>query len=89
MPARFETYSHAKARLMKDALEAAWLRCRCSRADEAKIMTLLASAIVDQVNAGKWDRQRIVDAALASLAVASIYFPPPPLHAAAAAATLA
>jgi hypothetical protein len=57
---------------MKDAIEAGWLRCKCSRADEAKIRTLLASAIIDQVNAGKWDRQRIVDAAVASLAVARI-----------------
>jgi hypothetical protein len=72
MPERFESYNYAKAKLMKDALEAAWVRCKCSRADEAKITTLLASAIIDQVNAGKWARQGIVDAAVASLAVARI-----------------
>jgi hypothetical protein len=72
MPQRFESnaYTPMKTKLMKDALEAAWLKCKASRADEAKIRTLLASAIIEQVDAGILDREKIVAAAVATLAVA-------------------
>ena len=54
----------------KAALEIALLRRKPSRADEAKTRTLLASAIIDEVNAGERYRDKIVDKALATLAVA-------------------
>jgi hypothetical protein len=56
--------------LMEAALEIALLKLKPSRADEAKIRKLLAAAIIDQVQAGERNRQRIVDMALATLAVA-------------------
>jgi hypothetical protein len=46
------------------------LKLKPSRADEAMMRTLLASSIIDQVNAGERNRGRIVDNALATLAVA-------------------
>jgi hypothetical protein len=55
---------------MSAALELAMLKVRPSRADEVKIKRLLESAIIDQVNAGKRNRQRLVEMALATLAVA-------------------
>jgi hypothetical protein len=71
MPERFESnvFDPATASLMKTALEAALLKCKPSRADEAKTRTLLASAIIDEVNAGAWNREKIVASALATLAV--------------------
>jgi hypothetical protein len=56
--------------MMSAALELAMLRQRPSRADEEKIRKLLESAIIDQVKAGERNRQRLVDMALATLAVA-------------------
>jgi hypothetical protein len=72
VPERFESnvFDPAKTSLMKAALEAALLKCKPSRADEAKTRTLLASAIIDQVNAGAWNREKIIASALATLAVA-------------------
>jgi hypothetical protein len=46
------------------------LKQKPSRADEVHIRKLLESAIIDQVSAGERNRQRIVDMALATLAVA-------------------
>jgi hypothetical protein len=72
MPERFESnvFDPAATALMKSALEAALLKCKPSRADENQMRTLLDSAIIDQVNAGEWNLQRIVDKAVATLAVA-------------------
>jgi len=72
MPERFESnvFDPATTALMKAALEIALLKNNPSRTDEARTRTLLASAIFDQVNAGERVRQRIVDKALATLAVA-------------------
>jgi hypothetical protein len=66
---RTETRSFipAKTRLKEEALELAWIRCRASRADETAFRTVLAKSIIDQVNAGKWNRDRIVENALAAL----------------------
>jgi hypothetical protein len=72
MPQRFESnvFDPATTSMMRAALELALLKSKPSRADEAKTRTLLASAIIDQVNAGERVRQKIVDQALATLAVA-------------------
>jgi hypothetical protein len=72
MPDRFESnvFDPATTALMKAALEIALLKRKPSRADEAKTRTLLASAIIDQVNAGERNRETIVDKAIATLAVA-------------------
>jgi len=56
--------------MMGAALELAMLRQKPSRADEDKIRKLLESAIIDQVKAGERNRQRLVDMAIATLAVA-------------------
>lgn len=55
MPERFESnvFDPATTALMKSALEAAMLKRKTSRADEQETRTLLASAIIDQVNAGE------------------------------------
>jgi hypothetical protein len=72
MPERFESnvFDPATTALMKSALEAAVLKCKPSRADENHTRTLLASAIIDLVNAGEWRLDRIVDKAIAAYAVA-------------------
>jgi hypothetical protein len=72
MPERFESnvFDPATTALMKSALEAALLKRKPSRADEEETRTLLASAVIDQVNAGEWNLERIVDKAVATLAVA-------------------
>jgi hypothetical protein len=41
--------------LVKSTLEAALLKCKPSRVDEKQTRTLLASAIIDLVNAGTSD----------------------------------
>lgn len=56
--------------MMNAALELAMLKLKPSRADEVRIRKLLESAIIDQVNVGERNRQRLVDMALATLAVA-------------------
>jgi hypothetical protein len=55
MPERFESnvFDPVTTSLMKSALEAALLKCKSSRADGKQMRTLLASAIIDQVNAGE------------------------------------
>jgi hypothetical protein len=70
MPERFESnvFDPATTALMKSTLEAAVLKCKPSRVDEKETRTLLASAIIDLVNAGEWST--VVDKALAALAVA-------------------
>ena len=70
MPERFESnvFDPVTTALMKAALEIAVLKARPSRADEAKTRSLLASAIIDQVNAGEWKRDKIIANALAILA---------------------
>ena len=72
MPERFESnvFDPATTALMKSALEAAVLKCKPSRADENQTRTLLASAIIDLVDAGEWRLDRIVDKAIAAYAVA-------------------
>jgi hypothetical protein len=72
MPERFESnvFDPVTTSLMKSALEAALLKCKSSRADGKQMRTLLASAIIDQVNAGEWNLQRLVDKAVATLVVA-------------------
>jgi hypothetical protein len=62
---------------MNAALELAMLKLKPSRADEAKIRKLLESAIIDQVHSGERNRQRILDMALATLAVAQNISRPP------------
>jgi hypothetical protein len=72
MPERFESnvFDPTTAAMMKAAFELALLKSKPSRADDAKTRTLLASAIIDQINAGERNRGKIVDNALATLAVA-------------------
>jgi hypothetical protein len=72
MPERFESnvFDPATTSLMKSALEAALLKCKTSRADENQTRTLLASAIIDLVNAGEWRLDKIVDKALVAYTVA-------------------
>jgi hypothetical protein len=72
MPERFESnvFDPAATALMKSALEAAFLKCKPSRADENQTRTLLASAIIDLVNDGEWRHDKLVDNALAAYAVA-------------------
>ncbi|WP_158817599.1 hypothetical protein [Methylocapsa sp. S129] len=72
MPKRFESqaYSPEATRLMKDAFEEAWLKVKIVEQDADLTRQLLASAIIDQVNAGVQDRDKIVAAAVATLAVA-------------------
>jgi hypothetical protein len=72
MPERFESnvFDPATTSLMKGALEAALLKIKPSRTDEAKTRNLLASAIIDQVDAGEWNREKIVANALAATPVA-------------------
>jgi hypothetical protein len=72
MPERFKShvYDPLTAALMKNAFDAAWLKSRPSRVDEEQIRTLLASAIIDQIDAGERSRDRVVAGALATLTVA-------------------
>jgi hypothetical protein len=72
MPERFEAdvFSPGANKLMKEAFEAAWPKAHLIEYDPALTRQLLASAIIDQVNAGAQDHDQIVRAALAALAVA-------------------
>ena len=72
MPERFESniFSPGANKLMKEAFEIAWLKARLFDEDKELTRHLLASAIMDQVNAGVVDRDRIAAAALATLSVA-------------------
>jgi hypothetical protein len=60
-------YIPAKIKLMEDALELAWLKSRSSRADETAVRAVLTKAIIEQVNAGRWNRDKIVANALTAL----------------------
>jgi hypothetical protein len=72
MPERFEagTYDPETNELMKDAFEAALPKVKIVDHDIGLTRTLLASAILDQVNAGVRDREAIVAGAVATLLVA-------------------
>jgi hypothetical protein len=72
MPERFEgeAYAPETTKLMKDAFDEAWPKIRRPGEDLALTQKLLASAILDQVNAGVRDREKIAAVALATLAVA-------------------
>jgi hypothetical protein len=72
MPERFESniFSPGANKLMKEVVNLAWLRAKFIDQDKELTRRLRASAIVDQVNAGADDRDRIAAAALATLAVA-------------------
>jgi hypothetical protein len=76
MPERFEVYSHETTKLMKAAFEEAWEKLKAREDDPELSRKLLASAIIDQVNAGIQDRETIVAAAIATLAVARNVSPP-------------
>jgi hypothetical protein len=69
MSERIQTsvYIPAKTKLVEDAIEAAWLKSRSSRADETAVRAVLTRAIIEQVNAGRWNRDRIVENALTVL----------------------
>jgi predicted NACHT family NTPase len=72
MPQRFESniFSPEANKLMRETLEAAWLKASPVEEDRELTRHLLASAIIDQVVAGAQDRDQIAAAALATLAVA-------------------
>jgi hypothetical protein len=55
---------------MKKSFEVAWQKARLIGYDPALTHQLLASAIIDQVNAVAQDQDQIVTAALAALMVA-------------------
>ncbi len=72
MPERFEAqvYQPETTKLMKEAFDEAWLSVKPIDHDSALTSKLLASAIVDQINAGVRDRETIVARALATVTVA-------------------
>jgi hypothetical protein len=72
MPQRFESqiYNAETTHLMKDAFEAARHKVKLIENDLQLTHQLLASAIIDQVNAGTRDLDRLVAGAIATLAVA-------------------
>jgi hypothetical protein len=72
MPERFDSdiFFPCANKLMKEAFEAAWRKARLVEHDNELMRYLLASAIIDQVNAGAEDPDQIAAAALATLAVA-------------------
>ena len=72
MPERFESqaYRPEVTKLMKEAFEEAWSKIKRDEKDVELTRKLVASAILDQVNAGVQDRDRIVARTVATLAVA-------------------
>jgi len=72
MPERFESQAYRPeiTKLMKEAFEEAWVKIKRDEKDVELIRKLVASAILDQVNAGVQERDRIVAGAVATLAVA-------------------
>jgi len=72
MPERFESQAYRPeiTKLMKEAFEEAWLKIKRNEKDVELTRKLVASAILDQVNAGVRERDRIVAGAVAILAVA-------------------
>jgi len=72
MPQRFEAqvYPTETTKLMKDAFEAARHKVKLVENDLALTHQRLASAIIDQVNAGARDLETVVAGAIATMAVA-------------------
>jgi hypothetical protein len=72
MPQRFESqfYTAETTRLMKDAFEAARRKVELVENNPGLTDQLLASAIIDQVNAGVRELETIVAGAVATMAVA-------------------
>ena len=72
MPERFESQAYAPetTRLMKEAFDEAWRKVEHGEKDVELARKLLASAILDLVNAGANDREKIAAAAIATLVVA-------------------
>jgi hypothetical protein len=72
MPQRFESniFSPEANKLMQGAFEAAWAKARLAGDNREATRQLLASAIIDQVNAGVRDLDQIASVALAALDVA-------------------
>jgi hypothetical protein len=74
MPERFESnvYTPEVTKMMKDAFSAAWPKVSQVGKDAALTRQLLASAIIDEVDAGSCNQDEIVEAALGVLASAGI-----------------
>jgi len=72
MPERFEAqvYQPETTKLMRVAFDAAWLSADTIENNATLTRKLLASAIVDEINAGVRDCETIVARALATLTVA-------------------
>jgi hypothetical protein len=72
MPSRLgsQIYQPEVIRLMKDAFDTAWPMVKAAGEDAELTRYLLASAIIDQVNAGVDDSETIAARAVATLAVA-------------------
>jgi hypothetical protein len=72
MPERFDSqaYRPEVTKLMKEAFEEAWSKIKRDEKDVELTRKLVASAVLDQVNAGVQDQDRIVAGAVATLAVA-------------------
>jgi len=72
MPARFDsgTYDPETTKLMKAALDAAWAQIEDKKRDPELTRLLLASSIIDQVEAGLTDPGTIAAGALEALASA-------------------
>ena len=72
MPERFESQAYRPeiTKLMKEAFEEAWSKIKRDEKDVELTRKLVASAILDQINAGVQDQDRIVAGAVATLAVA-------------------
>ena len=73
MPDRFDSspYDPELTKLMKDAFHAAWHKCAGLNSDPLLGRKLLASAIIDAVDAGARDRDEVVSRAVATLAAAN------------------
>jgi hypothetical protein len=67
MPERFESQAYAPetTKLMKEAFDEAWRKVGRGEKNIEVTRKLLASAILDQVNAGAGDREKIAAAAIA------------------------
>jgi hypothetical protein len=72
MPERFDSQAYRPeiTKLMKEAFEEACSKIKQDEKDAELTRKLVASAILDQVNAGVHERDRIVAGAVATLAVA-------------------
>ena len=72
MPERFDSgaYDPETTKLMKDALAAAWAKIPDKETDSELTRLLLASSIIDQVDAGLRDGEAIAVGALDALTAA-------------------